>query len=204
MSDLPAETGLLHSADAARFARSGHFVYESGDHGDAWLELARLFSEPRRLRLAAASLAVRIRPYDVDVVCGPLAGGALIGQRVADEAGVSFVFAEPRGDPAPGAVRYLIPGELHPAVAGRLVGIVDDAINTGSAAGACAREIESLGGRVLVVACLILREGAGPGIASAVGAPVEALETIRWNTWPSSDCDLCRAGVALDDGRRGS
>jgi hypothetical protein len=38
------------------FARTGHFAYESGDHGDTWLALDLLLADPRRLRGAAERL----------------------------------------------------------------------------------------------------------------------------------------------------
>jgi orotate phosphoribosyltransferase len=165
-----------------------------------WLDLALLFVEPARLEAQAMALAERLRPHGCELVCGPLVGGALIGQRIAAVLGIPFVFAARSSErDAPGfEVRYAIPRELRARVSGRRVAIVDDAINLGSATRACARAIASLGGRVGAVGALVLREGAAAELAQALAVPVEAIETMRWNTWPQGECVLCARGVTLE------
>src|SRR5436190_20660163 len=75
-------------------ARKGHFRYESGHHGDLWLEIPRLYLRPSRLRRFAAALARRLAPHGIEAVCGPLIEGALLAQMVAEELDVAFSFAE--------------------------------------------------------------------------------------------------------------
>jgi orotate phosphoribosyltransferase len=192
MIDELRRSGLLDETDARRFVRTGHFAYEGGDHGDTWLALELLFADPRRLRRAARRLAGRLGDHEADLVCGPLVGGALVGQWVAHALGVGFVYVEPR--PSGG---YAIPAALRPTVDGRRVVVVDDVINAASATQATVREIESLGGRVVVVGCLIVRESMAAEIRPRLGVPVEALVAMSWNTWPASRCPLCaeRAGL---------
>src|SRR6266571_630697 len=197
-SDRLAELrGLLGEPEAARFLRLGHFAYEGGDHGDTSLALELLFADPRRLQRAAARLATRLRPYGADLVCGPLIGGALVGQAVACELGVAFVYAEPRAGRSAAGAGYAVPVELRQGLVGKRAIIVDDAINAGSAALACLRELESLGGRPVAVASLIVRQSAEAALRQRVGVPFEAIVAVPWNTWPASECPLCRAGVEL-------
>ncbi len=190
-------SGLLEGPAAARFLRRGHFAYEGGDHGDTSLSLELLFADPRRLQRAAARLAARLRPYGADLVCGPLIGGALVGQAVACELGVAFVYAEPRTEHSATGAAHAIPGELRQGLVGKRAIVVDDAINAGSAALACVRDLESLGARLVAVASLIVRQSAEGELRQQVGASFEALVTIPWKTWPASECPLCRAGVEL-------
>src|SRR5437763_13326045 len=83
-------------------ARTGHFRLESGHHGDLWLEIEPIFLRPGRLRPFAAELARRLGAHGVEAVCGPMVGGALLAQMVAEEMGAEFLFAEqfarPRAD----------------------------------------------------------------------------------------------------------
>ena len=58
MEDTLFRAGLFDPEGAPAFLRRGHFAFESGDHGDAWLELERLFTEPRRLQRAAEALSL--------------------------------------------------------------------------------------------------------------------------------------------------
>lgn len=189
---------VLDEAALGAFWRPGHFVYESGDHGDVRLALELLFADPPRLRRAAAALAERLGRYEHDVVCGALVGGALLGQWVAFELGVPFVYAGPRGADAAASAGYAVPAGLRPALSGARVVVVDDAINAGAAIGACLREVEGLGGQVVASATLIVRV---PGVLSVWterGIGVESLVAVSWNVWPAAGCPLCRAGLPLE------
>jgi hypothetical protein len=83
-------------------ARKGHFRFESGHHGDLWLEISPAYFHPNRLRPYAAQLAGLLGAHQVEAVCGPLAEGAFLAQMVAEELGAEFYFAEqfarPSGD----------------------------------------------------------------------------------------------------------
>lgn len=192
MTDQLRASGLLDESATAEFCRDGHFVYESGDHGDLWLALDLLYTNPRRLQRAAARLAAQLRPHAPDVICGPLLGGALTGQWVAHELNLTFVYAEPRTGGG-----YAIPQRLRPLLAGKRVAIIDDAINAGAATLPCVRDVEASGGTVAAVGCLLVRKGGLPMWAT-LGIEVEYLAGLEWNTWPVVDCPLCRSGVPLE------
>ena len=70
--------------------RVGHFAYESGHHGELWLELERLALHPERLRPLVDALAERLRAHAPEVVCAPLVEGAFVGLLVAAALGVPF------------------------------------------------------------------------------------------------------------------
>jgi orotate phosphoribosyltransferase len=154
-----------------------------------------LLSDPKRLHDCCARLAKQVLRYGAEVVCGPLLGGAFVGQAVARESNARFVFAELQAGAA--EKRYRIPEALHPVVAGKKALIVDDAINAGSAAVACAREIESLGGTLVAAASLMLRRSSELPLRQQLGVPVETLVAVDWNSWLPADCPLCKAGVAI-------
>src|SRR5215204_6419129 len=65
--------------------RQGHFRLESGLHGDYWCELDPLFVRPRALQPFVVELAARLARHQVEVVCGPLVGGAFVAQEIAAE-----------------------------------------------------------------------------------------------------------------------
>jgi len=119
---------LLDAVAASR----GHFLYESGHHGDLWLDLDALFVDARRTRGWASALAQRAMACRPEFVCGPLTGGAFFAQALAAEMDAGFAFAE-RIVSETGAVQYRVPGSLREVVRGRRVLLVDDAVNAGSA-----------------------------------------------------------------------
>jgi orotate phosphoribosyltransferase len=195
MIDALVHAGLLDRDDPGGFFRRGHFVYESGDHGDAWLELERLFTAPRRLQRAAEALAGKLKPHDADLVCGPALGGALVAQWVAAALDVRFVYAE-RHAGAEG-VGYVIPPGVRAMVAGAQVAIVDDVINAGSAALATVKALRSLGATVVALGVPLARASTVTPLNAFAGLPVESLATVDWNLWPPASCPLCAAGAPI-------
>lgn len=196
MDDALRQSDVLADGDLERFRQAGHFVYESGDHGDTWLALDLLFADPQRLRRAAARLAEKLRPYSPELICGPLIGGALVGQWVAHELDVAFVFAESQSRRTGADATYAIPSNLRPLVSGKRVIVVDDAINAGSAVNACQRAIERGGGSVVAVAGLLVRTPGALDLWKNL-LPVEYLVGVSWRMWRAADCPLCRAGTLL-------
>jgi orotate phosphoribosyltransferase len=94
---MPNPPDTQESVLALMSARTGHFLLESGHHGELWLELDALFWEPAALEPLAHRLAEQIRPHAPEVVCGPLEGGAFLAQLVAARLGVRFCHSERAG-----------------------------------------------------------------------------------------------------------
>lgn len=166
-------------------ARRGHFAYASGHHGDLWLDLDTLFVSPRRLQPYVAELASQLTPHGLEVVCGPLTGGAFVAQAIAAELGIAFCWTS--------AGSYELPPAFAPVVARRRVAIVDDAINAGSAVTGTALALRSSGAHVTVVGSLLLL-----GDPPDLGAPVEHLAALPNALWTLADCPLCDCDTPLD------
>ena len=110
----------MTALDALLAARTGHFLLESGHHGELRLELNLLFTDPARVQPLVEELAALLRPHRVDVVCGPVAGGALLGQLVAARLGAGGADGETRGRAVGGALHGGVRGAARPArAAGR-------------------------------------------------------------------------------------
>lgn len=182
--------------------RRGHFRMESGHHGDLWLDLDGLFVEPRAIAPSIAVLAERVRPHAVDVVCGPLTGGAFVAQRVAQAIDADFAFTERAASSSTGdlyGARYRLPVAMVAAVRGRRVALVDDVMSAGSALRATHRALAESGAIPVVVATLAVLGSRGSAFFATLGLPVETLSRRTLETWLPADCPLCRAGVPLED-----
>jgi orotate phosphoribosyltransferase len=188
------ERAVLNAVVASR----GHFVYESGHHGDLWLDLDGLFVDARRARGWAAVLAERAVACRPEFVCGPLTGGAFVAQSLAAEIGAGFVFAE-RFVSETGGVRYRIPTSLRGALHGRRVLLVDDAVNAGSAWLSTLADLLDCGGEIAGFATLLSLGEAASQIARQYGAPLFTLASLECGRWVAEECPLCRTGVALSD-----
>jgi orotate phosphoribosyltransferase len=182
--------------------RSGHFRFESGHHGDRWLEPDLLLQRPTVLRPFAIALAQRLRRHDFTVVCGPLTGGAFLAQMVAEECGVAFAFAERFAPPPSDAlyqVRYRIPEALREELRGATVAIVNDVTNAGSAVRGTYEDLVACGARPVALGTLIAFGEWSTSFAKEHGLALEALERLGNNLWIPEECPLCAAGEALQD-----
>jgi orotate phosphoribosyltransferase len=186
-------TTLLEAVSAKR----GHFVYESGHHGDLWIDLDRLLIDARRVRGWAAELARRAAPSQPEVVCGPLTGGALVAQAVAAELGADFVFAERHTAASGGPVQYRIPEPLREPLRGRRLLLVDDAVNAGSALLGTLADARACGAHLAGFASLLALGHAAAEIAAREGAPFFTLASLERNLWPPAVCPLCASGVPI-------
>jgi orotate phosphoribosyltransferase len=198
MPDLPIRPESLLSSVRAR---RGHFEFESGHHGDFWLDLETLCVRPAAIRAFAADLAARLRPYQVDAVCGPLNEGAFIALMVATELDCDFTYAERFASPRSGAlfpVEYRLPAAQHPLVRARRVAIVNDVISLGSAVRGAYANLQVLGAQVVAVGSLAVLGTPFVTFARERALPLEALFRFPHNAWTPAECPLCQQGVPVE------
>ena len=177
--------------------RRGHFVLESGHHGNLWLDLDALFLRPAALLPFARELARRLAAHRIEAVVGPLTGGAFVAEMVAAELDVRFAFAE-RQVGAHG-VTYSIPDALQPHLRGRAVAIVDDAINAGSATRATFAALTTIGARPVAVCALLILGNTARTFIEANQLAVESIARLGNELWMPASCPLCASGVPLEE-----
>jgi orotate phosphoribosyltransferase len=185
---------LLDALAASR----GHFLYESGHHGDLWLDLDALLVDARRTRGWASALAQRAMACRPEFVCGPLTGGAFVAQALAAEMGAGFAFAE-RLVSETGAVHYRVTGSLRGRLRGRRVLLVDDAVNAGSAWLSTLADLEDCHSELAGLACLLTLGEAASRIAAQHGVPLLTLASLERGMWVPEECPLCASGVPLEN-----
>jgi len=184
-------------------ARRGHFLLESGHHGDLWLDLELLCLSPDPIRRLAAQVAARLAPYDVEVVCGPLVEGAFVALMVASELRVPFSYSERFPNPETDAlfpVDYRVPRALRARVRHKRVAIVNDVINAGSAVRGTLTDLETCAARTVAIGALLVLGSAASRIASDRGVALETLASLPNTIWTPAECPLCVRRVPLADG----
>jgi len=182
-------------------ARRGHFRFESGYHGDLWLDIPPAYIDPNRLRRFAAQLARLLAAHDVEAVCGPLVEGALLAQMVAEEIRAEFCFAEQFTRPEAGSlfpVIYRIPKTLRGALRGKRTVVLDDVINAGSAVRGAIDDLETCGALIVGIGALLTLGSPASALAARKGVPLDALAHIPSNSlWEPSSCPLCACGTPM-------
>lgn len=183
-------------------ARRGHFLLESGHHGDRWLDLELLCLQPAIVHRFAGELASRLAKHNIEAVCGPLVEGAFIGLMVAAELEIDFSYSE-RFTPVRNGilypVEYRIPGALRSAVCGKRVAIVNDVINAGSAVRGTFSDLQAIGARPVAIGSLLVLGNLAAAFATERELPLENIAWLDNVLWTPPECPQCASGTPLED-----
>jgi orotate phosphoribosyltransferase len=201
MSENPLDESLQKEFLNLVHARNGHFKLESGHHGNVWLDLDLLFLRPKAIQRFVVELARMISVFNVDAVCGPLVGGALIGQSIASELGIEFFYTErvmSENSAALYPATYRLPSHLRKMIGGRNIAIVDDVINAGSAVRATLAELQSFGARPVVIGALLVLGDLGQKYLAEHNFPLRSISHLPNEIWTTDVCPLCASKIPLD------
>ena len=177
----------------------GHFDYGNGFHGPVYLNPHQLFRQPSTVWRVAQDL-LDVVPYDlstsVQVVAGPVTGGALLAHTLAGLLAGRRNLSVPPCEFAPFNYDATLGLTLRRFYAQGLrdkrVLLVDDVRNTGKTFERCAALVRDADGIVVGTAQIYDRMEAVvdlgvPNIALVdYGAP---------SNYPANQCPLCQAGV---------
>lgn len=180
-------------------ARRGHFAFESGYHGDLWLDLDGLFTAPAQLDGLLDELARRIAAVDPDVICGPMTGGAFVAFAVAARLEVGFRWTAREHVPSG---QGLFPYRYHLDMAGielahQRVVVVDDVVNAGSATRETLRLLREQNATPVAMAALLTLGPAPEALARDEGLELLTLANVASPLWAPDHCPLCAAGEPL-------
>jgi orotate phosphoribosyltransferase len=142
----------------------GHFVLRSGRHSRQFFQCALAFQQMPVVEQFGAELARKVRPLEAATVLSPALGGLVLGQEVARQLRVRFIFAEK--EEAKLVLRRgfgISPGE-------RIL-IVEDVVTQGGRVQECIDIVRARGGNVVGVAMAVDRSGG----AVQFGVPAHSL-----------------------------
>jgi orotate phosphoribosyltransferase len=193
---------VQHDVLSLLAARKGHFLLESGHHGDLWLDLELLCLRPNSLRPLAAELANRLIKHDVEMICAPLVEGAFVGLLVAAELNVEFSYAERfarRTGEEFFTAGYRLPDALRCSVYQKRVAIVNDVINAGSAVRGTFENLKSCGATPIAIGALLVLGTAAAKFAAEKNVVLENIASLPNALWSPAECPLCASGRPLED-----
>lgn len=182
-------------------ARKGHFRFESGHHGNLWLDLDLLFLRPSVIKPFIVGLAKEINTYNVTTVCGPLVDGALIAQTIASELDLEFFYSErivSRNSNGLYATKYRIPSHKSRALKGKKVAIVDDVMNAGSAVLGTLTELQAYGASPLVIGALLILGETAQSLLAEKNLPLRSVSFLPNKLWVPEKCPLCASQTPLE------
>ena len=196
--------------DVGAFVDGGHFVYNSGHHGDFYINKDALYVYPKKLDDICVMLtAVAVEQFndDFDVVLAPAIAGIILGQNVAYnislERSRNIFFAYADKHLSNEQYRTIRRG-YGQVVKNKKVLLVDDIVSTGSTLVSMAQAVMQLGGEV-VGAAVICDRGHVRNLKCSIDSskdifniPIAPLVELDLQTFKADNCPLCRAGRPID------
>lgn len=194
-------THIQTLTDAGILMVNGHFDYGNGYHGTVYLNPHRLFQQPSTIWRFAQDL-IDVIPGDlldaIEVVAGPVMGGALLGHTMAGLLDARRPLSHPASLFAPLSMDagggLVLRDFYRDVVKGRRVLLADDVRNTGKTFERAKALIEEAGGTVIatVEICDRLEAMVDLGVPNIALAEYPAPEN-----YPVADCPLCAAGTPI-------
>jgi orotate phosphoribosyltransferase len=151
----------------------GHFVLRSGLHSRQFFQCALALQQMPVVGQFGAALAEKVRPLGAATVVSPAMGGLVIGQEVARQLGLRFIFVEKEEG-------RLVLRRGFKIAPGEKCLIVEDVVTKGGRAQETIDIVRANGGEVCAVAMLVDRSE-GP---LNFGAPTASLIKLHVEAFP--------------------
>jgi len=169
----------MTEADALQIFREtgalldGHFVLRSGLHSRQYFQCALALQHMPTVQQFGLALADKVRPLGAATVIAPALGGLVIGQEVARQLRVRFIFVEKvDGRLALRRGFQIAPGEEFL--------VVEDVITKGGRVQETIDIVRAHGGKVLGIAMMVDRSGGSVNL----GLPMFSLIKMNVETFP--------------------
>jgi orotate phosphoribosyltransferase len=183
-------------ADAGAIITNDHFVFTAGAHSDTYINKDALYVHTKTISDLCKLMAESYDANDIDVVIGPVIGGVVLSQWVTYHLNcrrangeVLSLYAEKEGEGK--EKTFEIKRGYDVLIPGKKVLVVEDLLTTGDSARKVIECVRALGGKVVGLSVLGNR---GSVESKDVGnVPIQALITVKMQSWTEEDCPLCKA-----------
>lgn len=151
----------------------GHFILRSGWHSRQFFQCALALQKMPEVERLGAALAARVRPLGAVTVVAPAMGGLVIGQEVARQLGVRFIFVEKEAG-------LLVLRRGFKIAPGEKILVVEDVVTKGGRVQETLEIVKQHQGHVVGVAAIVDRSNGvvnfGIPFLSLLALQVEAFE----------------------------
>jgi orotate phosphoribosyltransferase len=150
----------------------GHFILRSGLHSRQFFQCALALQQMPTVEKLGHALAAKVRPLGAVTVIAPALGGLVIGQEVARQLGVRFLFAEKEEG-------RLVLRRGFKISAGEKILVVEDVVTKGGRVQETVEIVLAHGGQVAGVASIVDRSN---GMVN-FGVPFVSLISLQVETF---------------------
>ncbi len=152
----------------------GHFVLRSGLHSGHYFQCAQVCQRMDAVERLAELLVAKVQGFSFKTVLAPAMGGLVIGQEVARQAKVRYIFAEKEDN-------VLVLRRGFTLAPGEPVLIVEDVVTRGGRVLECLEIVRRAGGVPVAVAMLVDRSAG----QARFDVPAVSLLELSFPTYPA-------------------
>ncbi|MDO8649758.1 MAG: phosphoribosyltransferase family protein [Candidatus Berkelbacteria bacterium] len=188
---------ILAKVDAV--LTDGHFVYTSGRHGTVYVNKDAVYPHTAETSKLCRAIAERFAADNVQVVIAPAIGGVILSQwtahHLSDLTGreVLAVYAEKSDSDD----SFVVKRGSDKLIPGKNVLVVEDILTTGGSAKKVVEATRALGGNIVGLGVLCNRGGITSQDVADV-PKLDALVSVKLDSWDEADCPLCASGVPVN------
>jgi orotate phosphoribosyltransferase len=150
----------------------GHFVLRSGLHSRQFFQCALALQQMPIVEQLGAALAAKLRPFGAVTVVSPAMGGLVIGQEVARQLGLRFIFVEKEEG-------KLVLRRGFKIAPGEKILVVEDVVTKGGRVQETIHIVRANGGTVMGVGMVVDRSNG----ATNLGVPLFSLLALQVETF---------------------
>jgi orotate phosphoribosyltransferase len=165
----------------------GHFVLRSGLHSRQYFQCALALQEMPVVQRLGGALAAKVRGLGATTVIAPALGGLVIGQEVARQLGLRFIFAEKQDG-------QLVLRRGFKIAPDEKMLVVEDVVTKGGRVQETIDIVRAQQGRVLGVAMIVDRSNG----ALDLGVPAFSLLSLRVEAFPPDQLPPDLAQIPLE------
>src|SRR5712675_335383 len=152
---------------------NGHFILRSGLHSRQFFQCAQALQQMPIVEKLGGALAQKVRPLGAVTVVSPAMGGLVLGQEVARQLSIRFIFVEKEDG-------KLVLRRGFKIAPGEKILIVEDVVTKGGRVQATIDIVRANGGQVVGVAMLVDRSNG----AVNLGVPTFSLLSLHVESFP--------------------
>jgi orotate phosphoribosyltransferase len=182
---------LLKETEAMR---EGHFLLSSGRHSDQYFQCARLFQYFDKAESVLSVVMDMLRrdmkngTLAIDAIVGPAIGGIIVAYELGRQLGLPAFFTE-RNDAGNMTLR-----RGFSVAEGQRILIAEDVVTTGKSSAEAAAVLESMGAKIVALACVVDRRTDEVQFQW----PIYSAVKVKAVSWDAVSCDLCKKNIPLE------
>lgn len=164
----------------------GHFLLTSGRHSNKYFQCAQVLQHTKQTTQICSILANEYKDKNIDTVVAPAIGGIIVGQEVARQLGVRFVWAEREDNKMKLRRSFEINKDER-------ILVCEDVVTTGGSVQEVIDIAKEAGAVVVGVGVIVDRSNG----KADFGVPMKSTLQLEVVSYSADECPICKEGIEL-------